>query len=544
MMKYHTFECGCSLPIQDENYISPDGLPGLGIDIETVSLDCPKVWELFSKGFNAGIFQLESPLGKQWIKRMQVDSVSDVIALGSLLRPGCLAALDENGVSMTQKYALRKLGKEQATPIHPAIADILEETYHICCFQEQAMQITAKVAGFTKVEQDKYRKAAGKKLQDVMAEVEDMFLEKSQKIGLVTEAEAKYIFDILKASGRYSFNKSHAASYGVRGYWTAWIKAHCPTVFFLSWLQHAKYNNKEDSSIQDLLTEAKLLDVNVALPKLSDLEEDFYFKNNSIRFGITNIKKLGASHLQKIKSLSENMLPVAWNNYYLVMCKILFNMGATSDNLIDSGSIDYLGVSRTQARFDLARLHDVFKTATEITWFKENYDKYNSILELFDSTELVNAYKSKARLDDAQAAIKSWKHPSSSLSDNPLILIDKEIGTLKVPVTKNIGRIVDGQVSCKELFDNVAEKGIVVVTPSDFKRFPRKNGPNAGLDMLKMKAGDDTGELEFLMFESSKPEKRAEFSEYYNKLFLNIPVILECHRWNDVFVINKITSIS
>lgn len=530
-MKYK-FPCGCQFDILSEEK-TIDGLPKLDFDIEKIPLDCPAVWEMLKKGLNAGVFQLESQLGKQWLQNLQVDSLKDIIALGALLRPGALHGVDEHGVSMTQHYANRKLGKEEVVPIHPAIADILEKTYQVPCYQEDAMKIVARLANFSKAEQDDYRKSAGKKIASEMTRVENKFLERAKEVGLVTEEEAKNIFNILKAAQRYSFNESHSASYGKRGYQTVYIKSHFPTTFFLKWLQFAKYGNQEESSVQDLLAEAKLLDIPIDLPRLDHLQEDFYWKDGVIRFGLTNIRDVGSTAFKKLLPLAKN---VNLSSYYEVLCGILYNLGAASENIIDAGALDYLGGSRVSKKFDLQRLKEIFKTTSkhESAWLQDNFKKYNSLEELFKIAEFGEFYKSKPRKTAGQEAINSWRKPCVSLQDDPHIIIEKELHTLKAVISSSVNDLkIENRISCKELFDFSPEEAKLLVAPQDFMKWKRNNGKM----MAKLKVSDETGEANLLMFEKDN------FSELYAKLYKYVPVVIEVHKWNDAYVVDNINSI-
>lgn len=193
-MSVHTFECGCQII---------DGV----VDPKRINVNCSRVWELLGKGLTYGVFQLESPLGKQWVKRLKPENMENLGALGSILRPGSLHALDEDGISVTEHYARRKNKLEKATPIDPSLEDVLNKTYGLAIYQENAMAIAIKIAGFTPQEADILRKSIGKKKADLLASLRTKFIEGCKKVGLVTEEKAVAIFDMIEKSNRYSFNK-------------------------------------------------------------------------------------------------------------------------------------------------------------------------------------------------------------------------------------------------------------------------------------------------------------------------------------------------
>lgn len=210
----HTMPCGCRWPV-----IGPapreGALPLLDVDIGHLP-DCPLAWDMMSKGITKGVFQLESRLGSQWSKRLKPRNNEHLSALGALLRPGCLMAKDDQGVSMTEHYCRRVNKEEPADSFHPALDEILAPTEHILVYQEQSMMIGAKLAGFDLKNVDRLRKAIGKKDQKEMGEVKKLFLEGAAQQKVVPEEVAKEVWSWIEKSGRYQFNKCAAADTIIR----------------------------------------------------------------------------------------------------------------------------------------------------------------------------------------------------------------------------------------------------------------------------------------------------------------------------------------
>lgn len=146
------FDCGCSWPI-----ISEDPLR-LDIDIYKIPLNCPKTWELLGTGKTKGIFQLEEYLGKKWSKEIKPIHIEHLGALGALLRPGCLKAKDEKGLSTTDHFSLRRWDKEKAEPIDHSVHHIMEDSFQLMIYQEHAIRIATVVAGFNPTQADTLRK--------------------------------------------------------------------------------------------------------------------------------------------------------------------------------------------------------------------------------------------------------------------------------------------------------------------------------------------------------------------------------------------------
>lgn len=157
MRRMYRFPCGCEWPILED--AREEGvLPLLDIDVELAPQDCPAVFALLATGQTKGVFQLESPLGRQWTKRLKPENVEHLGALSAILRPGCLNNVDEDGVSTTEHFILRKNGVEDVPPYHHAIDNALVSTYNLMVYQEQAMAIARAVAGFSEEEADALRK--------------------------------------------------------------------------------------------------------------------------------------------------------------------------------------------------------------------------------------------------------------------------------------------------------------------------------------------------------------------------------------------------
>lgn len=206
MASYYKFPCNCEFKIIESDP-PPDVVPLLEFDIENVPDDCPATFELLSSGRTKGIFQLESPLGRTWTKKLKPENLEHLGALGALLRPGTLMAKDDDGISMTEHYIRRKNGQEEIKSYHPAVDAVLDSTYRVLVYQESSMALAKEIAGFSMEEADSLRKSIGKKLASEMAKCETMFAEGAKKTGILNEQQAAEVFGWIKQSQRYSFNK-------------------------------------------------------------------------------------------------------------------------------------------------------------------------------------------------------------------------------------------------------------------------------------------------------------------------------------------------
>lgn len=376
MSTTYTFPCGCEFPLLEET--TPEGVvPFVDIDIETVRDDCPATWALLGRGLTKGVFQLESSLGRTWTKKLRPDNMEHIAALGAILRPGALKAFDQDGVSATQHYCLRKNGEEEVKGYHPAIDPILATTNYVLVYQEQAMAIAQAVAGFSLQDADVLRKAIGKKLPEVMAKCKTMFIEGAKKAAILSEAQAEEVFGWIEKSQRYSFNKSHSVCYGVTGYQSAYIKAHNPVAFFTAWLLHAKGKSNGLEEINELVSEAKLFDISVEVPDLRFPETHFSTDRKVIRFGFGDIKGIGDAQIIKVRdalaagreALGKPVGDWSWLEF-LVHVSDLMSASVVS-RLIQVGALRYMKVGRQDMLHQYTHWTSV--TKPEKAWVRAEY---------------------------------------------------------------------------------------------------------------------------------------------------------------------------
>jgi DNA polymerase-3 subunit alpha len=274
-------------------------------DFDINDFNDEQVWNYICSGRTKGIFQLESNLGRHWSKQLQPKSISELAALISLIRPGCLRAFVD-GKSMTQHYCDRKAGKDPVIYQHESLESILTETYGVLVYQEQSMMIAQKLAGFDLKEADALRKAIGKKKADLMEKVKGQFLAGAEKLGIVSKAVAQEIFGWIEKSNRYAFNKSHAVSYAINAYWSAYCKFYRPTTFYVSYLNHAYRKPDSHREMKELIVDAKSNDIEVYPPRLGHLYKDFTDENGRIFFGISHVKNVGDAECNKIANIKKD----------------------------------------------------------------------------------------------------------------------------------------------------------------------------------------------------------------------------------------------
>ncbi len=198
---------------------------GIDLDLESLPLDDGATYELLGRGDTLGVFQLDGGPMRDLLRRMQPTGFEDIVAVLALYRPGPM------GMNAHNDYADRKNGRQAIRPIHPELAEpleeILAETYGLIVYQEQIMRIAQKVAGYSLARADILRKAMGKKKREVLDKEYEGFSEGMKANGF-SAAAIKALWDTVLPFADYAFNKSHAAGYGLVSYWTAYLKANYP----------------------------------------------------------------------------------------------------------------------------------------------------------------------------------------------------------------------------------------------------------------------------------------------------------------------------
>jgi DNA polymerase III subunit alpha len=191
---------------------------------EDLPLDDPAVYRMLARGGTAGVFQFESALATEKLRAMKADRFDDLIAANALVRPGPL------DMGMDLVYIRRKLGQEPVSYSHAELAEVLQPTYGVIVYQEQVMRIAQLLAGFSLAEADVLRKAVGKKDAELIKKELGGFVERAVQRGYERRA-IQDLADQIEAFGRYGFNKSHSAAYGLLASQTAWLKCHYPAEF-------------------------------------------------------------------------------------------------------------------------------------------------------------------------------------------------------------------------------------------------------------------------------------------------------------------------
>ena len=214
------------------------------------------------------------------------------------------------GAGSHTKYALRKNGAEPITPIHPELAEPLEEvlgaTYGLIVYQEQVILIAQKLAGYSLGKADLLRKAMGKKKREVL-DAEFVGFSEGMRANGYSMAAIKTLWDILVPFSDYAFNKAHSAAYGLVSYWTAYLKANFPSEYMAALLTSVR-DDKDKSALY--LNECRRMGIKVLPPDVNESASDYTPRGTDIRFGLAAIRNVGENVVASIAATRESQGPV------------------------------------------------------------------------------------------------------------------------------------------------------------------------------------------------------------------------------------------
>lgn len=404
----------------------------IDIDINAITLDDLKTYQMLTKGETAGVFQLESSGMKKLVRDLKPSVFEDLGALVALFRPGPL----ESG--MVEDFVERKHGRQKITYAHPLLETILKDTYGTIVYQEQIMQIFQTLAGYSLGQADMVRRMMGKKKIEEMAKQKGLFIEGAGKNNM-SEKAASELFESIEKFAEYCFNRSHSAAYAFVAYQTAYLKAHY-TVEYLSALLSSVANDQEKT--QAYIEEAQKHGIKVLPPDINKSYSEFTPDDNNIRFGLASIKQVGEVVVEAIiKEREENG---EFESIY-DFCKRVDTKCSNKrvmEGLIKAGAFSNIEKSRKQL---LENIEYIVSTAN-----KENQAKELGQCSLFTGECAAPEFTlagTDEEFDDKQ--IQSFEkeflgfyvtsHPLSSIRDKLPFLMTHKISDIKeVPNDKMV----------------------------------------------------------------------------------------------------------
>jgi DNA polymerase-3 subunit alpha len=263
---------------------------GIHLSEEEISIDDERTYLALSAGDTIGVFQLESGGMRRLLRRYKPRNFQDIIAILALFRPGPLKS------GMVETFIRRRHGEEPVEYLHPALKPVLEETYGIILYQEQAMTVAQVLAGFSLGEADLLRKAITKRDPDALEREKETFIARAEKKG-VPSGIAREVFALIQEFGHYGFAKAHSAAYALTSYRSAYLKTHYPVAYHAALLS---LNWGVEERFPSYLSETRRKGIRILLPEINRSGILFLPEKEAVRTGLLQVKNLGAKTVKTI----------------------------------------------------------------------------------------------------------------------------------------------------------------------------------------------------------------------------------------------------
>lgn len=442
------------------------------IDLAAIPLDDEETFGLLGRGDTTGVFQFESAGMKRYLRELKATEFNDVIAMGALYRPGPLSA------GLTDSFIKRKNGLEKVEYAHPLMESALGTTFGVLVYQEQVMQISRDVCGFTGGEADTLRKAIGKKKLDVMQKMQVKFIDGAVANGVPKAVIEKFWQDLLGFAD-YCFNKSHSACYGLISYQTAFLKAHYPAAFMAA-LMTSDYDDTDRLAIE--IAECKHMGITVMSPDVNEsfLEFAVVPGTKKIRFGMAAIKNVGTGAVEEILRAREVSNFTSIEDFLTRVNGRTVNRKAM-ESLIKSGAFDRYG-ERTTLLHNLDTLQ-AFSSRIQKQASSGQTDIFgNSIDEINDAPKL-DLQVPTVVTDTREQLVWERELLGLYLSQHPLDAFGTFLSEQCVPVA-----------SLKP--DHEGKSVSIGGAINDVREITTKNGQK----MAFIKLEDQSGEIEVILF--------------------------------------------
>jgi DNA polymerase-3 subunit alpha len=305
------------------------------LDMANLPLDDPKTYEMMSRGDSVGVFQFESEGMREALRKVRPTEFEDFVALNALYRPGAMRYIDT--------YARNKRNPESVVYLDERLRPITETTYSVILYQEQAMQIAKTLAGFSGAQADDLRKAIGKKNREAMAALKSDFFEGARASGTQPRV-IEELWATNEASADYSFNRSHAACYGLIGYRTAWLKANYPAEYMAALISSVMSTKDK---VPFFVSACEEMGIEVLPPDVNESGHDFVVTGGNIRFGLDAVKNVGSAAVEAIMAARVEGGPLTsiWD-----FCRRVDGRAVNKkaiEALVKCGAFDSTGATRT-----------------------------------------------------------------------------------------------------------------------------------------------------------------------------------------------------
>jgi DNA polymerase-3 subunit alpha len=454
---------------------------GETIDIEKIPIDDAKTYAMLAEGDSTGVFQFESEGMRDALRKVGPTEFADIVALGALYRPGAMAYIPA--------YAKGKRNPASVRYPDPRLRPITEETHGCVIYQEQLMAIAREMAGFSGAEADDLRKAVGKKKRDLMATMKDKFMQGLAESGTAPNV-AQDLWKLNEAAADYSFNKSHAACYGLISYRTAYLKANYPAEYMAAVISSVM-NTKD--KVPFFVNRCEEMGIEVLPPDVNSSDHDFVVSANAIRFGLDAVKNVGHAAVEAILRAREDA-PIAsiWDFCERVDSRAV-NKRAI-ECLVKCGALDSTGATRKGMLEALPAAQSAGQKAQEDAQLGQG--------SIFDFGDDAGAQVSQAQhrppisaeeFDRAELLAMEKETLGTYLSSHPLTEVR---GALRARVDCGLAELANKQDGSW-----VTVGGIV----TECKKIRTKSGSQ----MMFATLDDVEGQVEMLVFKADQAESAA-----------------------------------
>lgn len=431
------------------------------ISLNEIPLDDKKTLELFQMADTNGIFQFESDGIRRVLKKLRPTNLEDISAVNALYRPGPMEQIDT--------FIKRKHGQEVVKYPHPILESILQSTYGVMVYQEQVMQVTSQMAGFTLGQADILRRAIGKKDGQVIEEEKAHFIEGAIEKG-IDVASATKVYQYIERFANYGFNRSHAFAYSLLAYQLAYFKTHYPRAFYTAIL---RFVGDRSPKLQTYFIEAKQRGISIKNPSINTSLEEYTATIDGIFIGLNAIKGLRRDFIQEILTQRKQ------NGPFIDFMDFAFRIGKrfckkeVLEALIDAGAFDELGKNRATLRATIDAVIESVKFHGSNLSLELNEEMYPKYFEEEDGNIIERIEREIAVLG----------FPVSAFPTEPYEILYKE------QKANRISSIYESkQVSVLGILKNI-----------------RKTRTKKGEPMAFGTIQDETGEMEFVVFSEVYP---------------------------------------
>lgn len=456
------------------------------IDIYSLPLDDTQTFEMLSRGETMGVFQLSGSGMTRWLKELQPTTINDIMVMVALYRPGPMDVIPE--------YIRRKHNPTSVTYLDPRMKEYLQASFGLIVYQDDVLLTAIHLAGYDWSEADQFRRAIGKKIPEEMEKQKIKFFQGCRDHGKLSTETIEELWQQIEPFAAYGFNKSHAASYGIVAYQTAYMKAHYPVQYMTAVLQAEAHDADKVAAI---VHECRRMNIDVLPPDVNESFRNFAMVSKPgepgrIRFGLTAIKNVGEHICEVVYQERKNNGSYADLEDFLQRVQDKDLNKKSLESLIQAGALDGFGYDRKLLLTNSDYLLSFMKQVKERAQTKQD--------SLFSGTSIAMDHKltlksaPEATLDEKL----KWEKFFLGLyvSSHPFAKLATRLGNCIVPIASLESHTRDAWVVIGGVVDSVK------------KKITKK-----GSIMLFVTIADESGSQELLVFPKVYEQTQAIWKE-------------------------------